>query len=644
MHTKVHRLIKYFDFFGTNFNLRYKGYKRYKSFTGGIIFILFMIAIIIFSLISLISFFKRYNMTIIYYDMQISPTDNISFHNYSYGVGFLGSCDSNQNFSELFEYDLNYVIMNNSKVDKPKQRFKIGIHLCNYSDFYNKSSQTLDLMGVNGIYYCPDVNNNNIQGIYTDEIFSYLELTLRAKYIEEDYFDLYYNLLTGYDCKLHIFFPMTIINMYNHLKPFDYDLYDLFLQLSPISFVKRNVFYKIQKFDSAESYFFDTFKTKYFLDYSRYDDFNLYKSTNRFKSKVDDFEKFARVYLRADSIRTNISRKYQKISECIAQVSSIFSTLFIILRLIISFIDEFYANNHIIRNVYKFKDVKDTKTYTFLRNIKKKINSSKVKRLERISMIAEFGSFKPKRNKLNKLKVNFMDNSSDTIINKSCVSLKDDKKETEFIEKNEFFFQLGKNEFNNDKLNLNSNQNNNRKYNSCSNINNDINFYPKKNHFSFRFSNPKIGHKETNKKKTKEISLKFRFQEVFLYLFCFKIYNKNLKKKIYYLEKARNNFFYNLDIQVFMKKMNLIDIYGYILFEPYQNVILKFLSTPLISIYQCDFNVINHLNKLLSLDFNYQDINNFISSYNKLNDFKEKTKGEIRLSNIINIEMGHLFG
>ena len=126
MHTKVHRLIKYFDFFGTNFNLRYKGYKRYKSFTGGIIFILFMIAIIIFSLISLISFFKRYNMTIIYYDMQISPTDNISFHNYSYGVGFLGSCDSNQNFSELFEYDLNYVIMNNSKVDKPKQRFKIG--------------------------------------------------------------------------------------------------------------------------------------------------------------------------------------------------------------------------------------------------------------------------------------------------------------------------------------------------------------------------------------------------------------------------------------------------------------------------------------------------------------------------------------
>ena len=110
------------------------------------------------------------------------------------------------------------------------------------------------------------------------------------------------------------------------------------------------------------------------------------------------------------------------------------------------------------------------------------------------------------------------------------------------------------------------------------------------------------------------------------------------------MEKARNNFFYNLDIQVFMKKMNLIDIYGYILFEPYQNVILKFLSTPLISIYQCDFNVINHLNKLLSLDFNYQDINNFISSYNKLNDFKEKTKGEIRLSNIINIEMGHLFG
>ncbi len=642
---KIKDCLKQFDIFGTFFYLRYKGNKKYKSFFGGITFLFFIIITIIYSIISFLTFFRKDNISIIYYNTQISSTDIISFYNYSYGIGFLGTCKTkNDIFSKLFTYDLNYVIMNNSIINKTKIKYKIGIHKCNYSDFFNKSTQVLDSMGINNIYYCPDYIRNGINGVYTDEIFSYFELSLKAKYIQEEDYEKYYNLLTINDCKLHLFFPTLSINIYNFHKPFDYTFYDLFVQLNPIIYIRRNIFYKIFKFESSIDYFFDTFKTYNFIDYSKYDDYIIYKTKESFSQKYEDFDVFAKVYLRADSLRTIIERKYQKVSECIAQITGIFSTLFIFLRLIISYINNFYANNNIFRNIYKFKDLKDTESYTLIQKIKRKISLKKVKKLERTSIISEFGNIKPDQN-LNQLKLNFFkhhSHSNESKISKKepkyTLNMKDEKKENDLNEKNESNYSLNKNENNIDYKIASINRSN---INSSS-ISNIIN---SKSPFNFNFKNLKTGNNKKYTIKKNEISLRFNFKETFFYLFCcFKSSNPILEKKVKYLHKAQSNFFENLDIQIYFKKMYLIDILSHIIFDPYENYILKFLSKPTISISEYNLSLLDYFNRIYKSNCKTNDKNLFLKSYNKLIDIKEKTKKEKRLSNFINIEMGHLFG
>ena len=84
-----------------------------------------------------------------------------------------------------------------------KKKYSINTHLCTYSDFYYYSNETLDLMEVNGTYFCPDYLNYTMKGVYTDKEFNYYEITIYAKYTNEEYYEKYYNLLINNDCKFH---------------------------------------------------------------------------------------------------------------------------------------------------------------------------------------------------------------------------------------------------------------------------------------------------------------------------------------------------------------------------------------------------------------------------------------------------------
>jgi hypothetical protein len=348
--------------------------------------------------------------------------------------------------------------------------------------------------------------------------------------------------------------------------------------------------------------------------------------------------------LRADSVRTNIERRYQKISECIAQISGIFSTLFIFLRLIMSYVNNFKANNNIFRNIFKFKNIKDTASYSLIQNIKRKISVKKVKRLERISMMEEFGSFRPGQS-VNQLKLIFFEHHSHSSEsknyrseNKCTLNMKDDKKENDLNEKNESNYYFNRNE-NNIDYKIASNNRSINNSSSISYINNS------KSPFGFIFNNLRTGNNKKNYSiKKNELLLNFNFKETFLYLCCFKKSSPVLKTKIKYLEKAQSYFFENLDIQMYFKKMYLIEILNYIIFEPYQNYLLHFLSKPSISISEYNLGFIDYLNKIYKSDYKSDDINEFIKSYNQLIEIKEKTQKDKKLNNIINIEMGYLFG
>ncbi len=634
MSNQIKNIIKYFDFFGVSFNLKYKHYEFFKSFFGGLLFILFLIGIIIYSLISLISFCRRDKMTINYYDSQIAETDIISFDNYSYGIGFFGYCDTDEEtkiFNDLFSYEFHYVSIEKKNGEKQiKKKYQINTHLCQYSDFYYYSNFTMDLIGVTGTYFCPDSLNDTIQGVFTDDNFDYFEITLLANYAEADNYTIYYNLLASNDCKLHFFFPVSAINMNNHTHPFEHNLFDIALQLNPTLYTKRDIFFRVQKFQTFQHYFLDISHTKYYLDYASYNDYYLYKSTKRFSEKFTDYEKFARIYLRADTKRTNISREYEKVSYLIANISSLFSTIFLFLSFFISYINKFYAYNSVIRKIFKFSNVHGTNTFHLLNNLKKQIKITNVLKAQNLNVknyynydyLKEFSEniveVKSKSNKnIRNLFLTIKSNQNNEKRIKSENQEKNDKNESTYL--------FIKNESNGNIQNL-------------SNIH--LKSFQILNSNKMKF-NTTVMKSKKNKKKT--ITLKYYSYEALIYLFCRQLSNGNLAKKNSYMQLAVDKLLINLDIHVYYNKMHMIELLNFILFEPYQNSILKLISKPYISLESSKPNLVDYLPKIYRSDLNFQEIKEFSLSYNKILNSSNKNKIDEKLFNMVNIDIENLF-
>jgi hypothetical protein len=282
-----------------------------------------------------------------------------------------------------------------------------------------------------------------MKGVYTDEEFNYYEITINAKYTNEEYYEKYYNLLTNNDCKFHIFFPIISINMNNYSYPFKYNLFDLFLQLNPITYIKRNIFFKVQTFKNFNNYFFDIYNTKYYLDYSLYDDYNLYKSNERFTNKYVDYEKFARIYLRTDTKMTNITREYEKISILIAGITSFFYIIFLFLNIILSYFKRFYAYNSVIRKIFKFHSIRDTDTFDLLNDLQKILKINQILQYQKMNCnIPSFYKFDQ-----TKRKTSLLETKSDSNIHRSLFQNKnkDEKKENQ-NEKNESLLLFMKSE------------------------------------------------------------------------------------------------------------------------------------------------------------------------------------------------------
>ena len=302
-----------FDFFGVKYSFYYKSKQKYYSPSGGIAFILFFIISLIYILININSLIKRTSISIIYYDTPISVTDDFSFENYSTALSFgitCGSYDEKVNPSlhnDLFYLEFKYTKLSKEKGQKIKIKKDIPIKLCKHSDFFNEYNKSFDSLGLSALY-CPDFSNESIHGMYSDENFSYYEIGIKAKGIKDTSY--YINLFTNYDCKLMLYYLNVGINIYDFKNPITKTIDLQFIQLSPVEYNKLNIYFQLIKFDSDENYFFESYKTKYYVDYSRNEIYNVYKGVDRFEVKGRDYENFAKMYLRADTQRKLISRRY----------------------------------------------------------------------------------------------------------------------------------------------------------------------------------------------------------------------------------------------------------------------------------------------------------------------------------------------
>ena len=108
------------------------------------------------------------------------------------------------------------------------------------------------------------------------------------------------------------------------------------------------------------------------------------------------------------------------------------------------------------------------------------------------------------------------------------------------------------------------------------------------------------------------------------------------------LAKARKKLYFQLDILTYLKNMQLLELLNFILLDPKENIILKVLSKPSISLVN-RIDIYDQLHLKYNVDINDEEMNQFYGAMKLLHDKKNRTSIEDRMFKIASVEMQNLF-
>ena len=602
MKEKCLNLIKKCDYFGVTFNFHYKSKEKFRSVTGGIVFLLFLAIAMTYVIINLKSLLKRENMEIISYKTITPSTDKINFKNYSLTQAFGISCSDiykNQEM-EYFKIDANHVILTKNNGIINKEKTKLNFSYCENENFYNLFNNSFEKHGLNKIFCFTD-NNITVSGLFTDDIYQYVELTVSSTKTEESDFDLYYHILTADDCTFqlyHIDYGIDVNKQKNPVSPY---IRQEFLKLSPVDFNKMEIYYFTQNFKSYENYLFNNHHNKYYAGFSYFSYYNLFKGRDRFEKKPDDYNKFAKYFLRSDNAIYTVSRKYMKFTEFLAGVSSITSQTLLFLYVIMTRINKFYAKEKIMMGVYHFIESNSGKNFL-------------IKKLKLIFPNDDIRQITKK----------YTDNLSGTIRKvkneKFQMSIRDYKNR-----KKKNAFQK--------KLNININNYTTKDAITTDNLvlNEKKSFYDKILDLEVLSQNP--------------ISRYHLCCESVIYLFCPCLAWKRLKLKNKIFKRGEKKIFLNTDFLSYIKNMQMLALLTDLMLEINHIKMIKFLSKPMIAL-----GVHNNLKNKITWnaeedeEITEKEIDNFCKEYKNLYNNNNKNHIEKKLFHIINLELDNLMG
>ena len=498
---KRKNFFKHFDYFGVNLTFHYKGVDKYRSNTGGLIFFVFILIALIYIFVMLPSFLKRKNMTLIFFEKTVDKTDNFSLVNYSSNMSFSFSCENinNELLLSYFTLEIFYTSIKYYSNSKEKKKIKqaINYHNCSKSDFYNEFNETFDTNNFSNNFCFNDIGYF-ISGIYTDNEFNYFEISIKSKKNANK--TEIKNILRQNECFLTLFYIDTSIDVNDFNFPVKKFINNKFLNIKFNSVSKMNFYFKTIIFESFENLLFDKRSRKYYLGFSNSDSYENEKGENRFEDEYDDYNLFAKMYVRAGLSQKLIQRKYQKLTEFLANVTSLFSSVLMFLFLLITNLNKFYCRESIMKRIFQFQNNKRSKSYNAIRLLRHKINFEKIKEntvigrnklnLNEISFNSENKNNDEIKNIIYNSDIkcknqNFQSeiingNNEKSFIKNNFTRNKFKKYETEFQKKNDNFNNETNIENNNNNIIINK-ENKNKKFDFCENMNknnnNTINFH-----------------------------------------------------------------------------------------------------------------------------------------------------------------------
>ena len=245
---KIKDILTTIDLFGITISFRYKNRKRYQTPLGGFFLLLFVVVLFVLGIYYFIPFVNRKNFTVVYYTMNLASTEEIDLFASESNIAFGISCSNNENeklnIEDILDLKMKYIIYTkNTDGTYDKDPEDLETHSCTYSDFFNKYNKQMDYLGLTK-FKCIRKKNYIIQGIFSDQIFSYFEVSLLSKNKSAELINEIERFLFENDCKLNIAFIDIIIDLDNYENPMTRFLNDeIFIQLDPVYYTKMNVYY-----------------------------------------------------------------------------------------------------------------------------------------------------------------------------------------------------------------------------------------------------------------------------------------------------------------------------------------------------------------------------------------------------------------
>lgn len=581
----MRKILTHFDYFGVELHFLYDSSYKYHSSTGGIVFILFFILSITYIACNISSLLNRQSMSLIFYDKKIEVTDEIDLENFTSRFAYGFTCDgySNRTYIEsLFTISTNHITMNSTKGNRVKTKNLLSTEKCTKAHFYSEFNSTFETNGFEKVY-CPNETNYKINGIYQDPIFRYFELTISMK--NDSNASEIKNIFQNYECRLAIHYVETTINVYDYKDPIKRHIETQFMTLKFNKLNKMNIFYKLQLFDSYENYLFDKYSRQYFAGFAFVEQYETDKGYDRFEKRPNDYSLFGKIYMRASNERTIIQRKYMKLTEFAANMSSILSQILLFLYVILRMINRFYAHQSIIQKIFQYR----------------KGNSGFKKNLMLLKLKEEF--IVKKNNYLNKASPK--ENQSSSI-----------------FPNNDF---------------------DNTRKNTLEDIKNNSNIYKSKATSNLNLRSRLTIRNSSHLKqfvRTKS-NVNFKLHEVVITVLFPCINYKKIQIKKLLFNQGFAKLSYQLDILTFLKKMQQIDLLNYILLEPKQSKMIHFLSKPSLSLNNTkdlfDFLQLKH-----NVDVSDKEIEEFYNYLQFLNNKNNKNLIEKRLFNLAVIQLNNL--
>ena len=217
-------------------------------------------------------------------------------------------------------------------------------------------------------------------GIYTDEVFSYFIISVESKdKNNETHNQLINNYLIAHDCKLQFYYTDIAINISNYSQPYSSFLNSMFVQLNPTLIQKKNIFFiNYHLYDDKQILRLgkEGGKMKIKTGLSRVEDYAVYKGLDRVNNKIEDYETYAKLYIRVDNKKIEIKRRYQDLMEFYADTSSLLLSIFWLLGILFANYDKIKANHSISKKLFYFEGVKYNNNFKNFKSIKNSLNAN----------------------------------------------------------------------------------------------------------------------------------------------------------------------------------------------------------------------------------------------------------------------------